>query len=169
MKSNRCVPSRKSAHFPIRLSTMLFAAWACAWILTSPARASGPGADDLAVDQMSVRELMRLDAEQALAQTRARVAGQNNSRAAQGVVSKAAHGGTAPRLVAIYGVGKKLLAEVLVGSQPHVYMRGQALPVGAKPGAAVPMLRGITGSCVQLERHDETHTLCLHPSLWAGG
>lgn len=148
----------------------LLATWVCAWILTSSAQASGPDADDLAADQMTVRELMRLDADQALAQTRARLAAQKNPRSpVQGIVSKAVHGSAAPRLVAIYGVGKKLLAEVLVGSQPYVYMRGQALPVGAKPGAALLMLRGITGSCVQLERQDETHTLCLHPSLWAGG
>lgn len=148
---------------------MLLAAWAGVWILTNPVWALSPDADDLAADQMSVRELMRLDAQQALVQTRARLAGQSHPRAAQDIAIKVGPGSAAPKLVAIYGVGKKLLAEVLVGSQPHVYMRGQALPVGAKPGAAVPVLRGITGSCVQLERQDETHTLCLHPSLWSGG
>ena len=69
-------------------------------------------------------------------------------------------------LVAIYGVGKKLLAEVTVGTQQYVYMRGQALPVGVKANSSAYLLRGISGSCVQLERKDEAHTLCLHPSLW---
>src|SRR5690606_33351740 len=70
------------------------------------------------------------------------------------------------KLVAIYGVGKKLLAEVMVGGQAHVYMRGQALAVGAKASPSAYLLRGISGSCVQLERQDTSHTLCLHPGLW---
>ncbi|GAB2910562.1 hypothetical protein LSG25_04280 [Paralcaligenes sp. KSB-10] len=129
--------------------------------------AGAQGIDELTSEQMSVRELMRLDTELALSQAKGRLRGQGKPMSASESSAALAHGGGL-KLVAIYGVGKKLLAEVLVGSQPHIYMRGQALPVGVKAGTAAFMLRGITGSCVQLERQEESHTLCLHPSLWAG-
>ncbi|SHG84075.1 hypothetical protein SAMN04488135_101398 [Pollutimonas bauzanensis] len=122
-------------------------------------------ADDPAAEQMAVRELMRLDTELALSQ--AKKALRSEGLAGPGAADGSLHthdGGL--KLVAIYGVGKKLLAEVLVGSQPRVYMRGQALPVGVKADPDAYRLRGISGSCVQLERKGEAHTLCLPPSLW---
>lgn len=123
-------------------------------------------AGELAAEQMSVRELMRLETEIALERARGRA---RNHSYPDSVAGRPEQGRDGLKLVAIYGVGSKLLAQVLVGSRPQVYLHGQALPVGAKPGAQVYRLRGITGSCVQLERQGEAHTLCLHPSLWAGG
>jgi hypothetical protein len=126
--------------------------------------ASLPSGDDPALDQMSVRELMRLDTALALQQSRTKLQkGDSSSQAARrgGAI---AHSG-ALELVAIYGVGKKLLAEVVIGTQPHVYMRGKALPVGASASASAYLLRGISGSCVHLERQDEAHTLCLPMSV----
>jgi hypothetical protein len=118
---------------------------------------------DFASAQMSVRELMHMDAELARQQASKRL------RAAdpQHDVSRSS-GSAAPRLAAIYGVGKKLLAEVVIGSRSHVYLRGQALPVGGQAGPGTYMLRGISGSCVHLERAGDSHTLCLRPGLWAG-
>lgn len=121
--------------------------------------------DDLATDQMSVRELMRLDTEQALGNARKNLRKADKEAAGTEGGNRYAHSGVL-KLVAIYGVGKKLLAEVMVGTQPYVYMRGQALPVGVKASASAYMLRSISDSCVQLERKDEAHTLCLYPSLW---
>jgi hypothetical protein len=121
--------------------------------------------DDLAAEQMTVRELMHLDTERALGL--AKKALRKDGGQAQG-----SENGNRPtrsgelKLVAIYGVGKKLLAEVVIGAQPHVYLRGHPLPVGVKAGPSVYMLRGISGSCIQLERKEEAHTLCLPPSLW---
>lgn len=127
------------------------------------AQAAVPPADDLAAEQMSVRELMRLDTELALNHAK------RSLRKGEGVDSDGsgqyARSGVL-KLIAIYGVGKKLLAEVTVGTQPYVYMHGQALPVGVKADSSAYMLRGISGSCVQLERNDEAHTLCLYPSSW---
>lgn len=122
--------------------------------------------DGLGAEQMSVRELMRLDTEHALNVAKNRRHADGGTRAdIDGGASYAAGG--VLRLVAIYGVGKKLLAQVMVGAQPYVYMYGQALPVGMRVSPSAYMLRGISGSCVQLERKDEAHTLCLHPSSWA--
>lgn len=121
--------------------------------------------DDLAAEQMSVRELMRMETELAL--SRARKALHKEDKTGPDIQSGNRYGHSgALKLVAIYGVGKKLLAEVMIGAQPHVYMRGQALPVGTKSNPSAYMLRGISGSCVQLERKDEAHTLCLPPSFW---
>lgn len=114
---------------------------------------------------MAVRELMRLDTELALSASRSRLT--DADKRSETALALSDQPGGQLKLVAIYGVGKRLLAEVLVGSQPYVYMRGQPLPIGAKPGSRVYKLGGISGSCVQLERQDEAHTLCLHPSLKA--
>jgi hypothetical protein len=124
--------------------------------------------DDLAQDQISVRELMRLDTALALSQTKDKLHSRNRTTPAVDSRGLPTHGGGL-RLVAIYGVGKKLLAEVHIGSKPHVYVRGKALPVGVSADPSAFHLRGITGSCIQLERKDEAHTLCLHPALWVQG
>lgn len=121
--------------------------------------------DELAADQMSVRELMRLDTDLALSDARNRL--RELARGRQGAEQP---GGMAQsgslKLVSIYGVGKNLLAEVAAGSRNYVYMRGQPGPIGQPADASLYQLRGINGSCVQLERGQESHTLCLRPSLW---
>lgn len=71
-------------------------------------------------------------------------------------------------LVAIYGVGKKLAAQVMDGTTQYLYRHGQAYPVGMPtdaPDANVYQLRGISGSCVVLARDQQAHTLCLHPDF----
>lgn len=119
------------------------------------------------MEQLSVRELMRLDTALALSQSKSKLEGRKP------VALQESHRLLAPdeglKLVAIYGVGKKLLAEVSVGTHPYVYMYGRALPVGLKSSAAAYRLRAMTSSCVELERNDESHRLCLHPSLATGG
>jgi len=129
--------------------------------------AQGQQLDDLTLDQMSVRELMRLDTALALSQSRSKLEGaaKGLAKSGQSVLNQVGD----PRLIAIYGVGKKLMAEVIVGSHPFVYMHGRALPVGVKSSTTAFRLRGITGSCIQLERQDESHNLCLNPSLSMGG
>lgn len=134
--------------------------------LAPVAHAVIPPDDDPALDQMSVRELMRLDTALALEQSRNKLRKAGSSPQAGHRRGGIAHSG-ALELVAIYGVGKKLLAEVNIGAQPHIYLRGQSLPVGAQAGAAVYLLKGISGSCVHLERQEETHTLCLPKSVGA--
>lgn len=127
------------------------------------AQAAAARVDDLAAEQMSVRELMRLDTELALSHAKNTLRKDGGAGAdSRGQYARSG----ALKLVAIYGVGKKLLAEVTDGTQSYIYMRGQALPVGGKAGASTYMLSGMSGSCVQLERKSEAHTLCLHPALW---
>lgn len=123
--------------------------------------------DGLIDDQVSVRELMRLDTEQALTLARARssasnhLASQNTQR-----VSRSMSGD--PRLAAIYGVGRQLMAEVLLDHVVYVYRRGQALPVGIAPGDDVYVLKSISTSCIELKKQDDLHHLCLRPKQWVG-
>lgn len=137
------------------------------WLLFAMAAANSGKADDLVAEQMSVRELMRLDTALALNHVKEKLRARHKSGAAADDIRALAQNGSV-NLVAIYGVGKKLLAEVRVGSQSYVYMHGRVLPVGLKTSSTALLLRGITASCVQLERDEQSHTLCLHPSVRAG-
>ncbi|MDN5844128.1 MAG: hypothetical protein L0H54_11875 [Alcaligenaceae bacterium] len=130
------------------------------WV-ASHVPAQGSGANPETWEVESVRELMRLDMERALEQRR-----QSSGRAITATEPVGAW--QAPRLVAMYGVGRKLMAEVLVGSHPYLYIRGQAHPVGHGKDPDVYQLRGMTGSCVQLQRAQVSHSLCLHALLTAG-
>lgn len=70
-----------------------------------------------------------------------------------------------PRLVAMYGVGRTLMAEVQVGRRAYLYVRGQAWPAGHAGDRGVYRLRGMNGACVQLERGEDRHSLCLRMLL----
>lgn len=150
------------AKTPLCLDTLILAGVLC----LAPGAAQGLAAiGDSASLEMSVRELMRLDADLALKQLKSRMGRESSGAETARGGAESASGGTL-RLVAIYGVGRKLLAEVMIGSRPHIYLHGRALAVGAKAGPAEYLLRGISGSCVHLERRQEAYTLCLHPGLW---
>lgn len=108
---------------------------------------------------MAVRELMRLDTELALAALRQQLQEQERRHA------KSARPGpdrSGPlTLTAIYGVGNRLLAEVIIDSTPQVFMRGRPRAIDNGVPDSGFRLRGISGSCVDLERHAQQHTLCL--------
>lgn len=114
---------------------------------------------------ITVRELMRLEGEQALAAARQRrgqgAIGDNSSSMGAAVVSGVSEGGDALRLIGIYGVGKRLFAEVRSGSQAWVFMNGQSLPVGHTAGAETYRLRELAGACVRLEHQRAETVLCL--------
>ena len=144
---------------PMRPEALALALLLC-WPPAAAVAAPSAGADQ--ADQMSVRELMRLDTALALRQLRGGLQGAGKPDNMPPV----SHSGKL-KLLALYGVGKRLVAEVMVGGERHVYLRDRALPVGVKPHPSTYLLRGISGSCVQLEREGEAHTLCLQPTLGA--
>lgn len=135
----------------------------CLGLSASMACATVPAVDRLAAEQMSVRELMRMETDLALERARTALRKRDDRSQDTAGESRIAHSGSL-KLVGIYGVGKKLLAEVEIGKHAHVYMRGQAFPVGTKGSPSAYRLREISGSCIQLERKEEAHTLCLSPS-----
>lgn len=108
-------------------------------------------------EHQSVRELMQQDLRQALTQADALSRGSPAGPAVRAVL--------APRLVALYGVGAMLMAEVQVGQQAYLYVRGQPFPAGYEGDSGVYQLRGMNGACIQLERGDDRHSLCLRMLL----
>ena len=118
----------------------------------------GPDDPDIRWETQSVRELMQQDLRAAL------------QAAPEGAASRSAPGAGVrpvlePRLVALYGVGQALMAEVQVGRQAYLYVRGQAWPAGHVGDRGVYQLRGMNGACVQLERGEDRHSLCLRMLL----
>ena len=122
----------------------------------SPEPAVGP-------DYVTVRELMRLESEQALAAARERRAQNRNAGAALNSVSRkdARPAADEPQLVGIYGVGKRVFAEVRAGSHGWVFLKGHRDPVGHTARAAPYRLRDIVGACVRLEHQGAETRLCL--------
>ena len=112
---------------------------------------------------ITVRELMRLESEQALA-----IARQRRRQGSEPSLSsvRAGEGGRVAaleplRLVGIYGVGKRLFAEVRSGPQAWLFLNGHSLPVGHTAGAALYRLKEVAGACVRLDRQGDETTLCL--------
>lgn len=118
----------------------------------------------LAQEYVTVRELMRLEAEQALAAARESRAQSRRASAVSsaGVPMKnVVQNHEEPRLVGIYGVGKRVFAEVRAGSQAWVFLKGHRDPIGHTAKAAPYHLREIAGTCVRLERQGAETQLCL--------
>jgi len=123
--------------------------------------AGAPQDDALAATQVTVRELLKLDSDMALRRLResnrpgALMTNQSTLQAEEG----------RPTLVAIYGVGPRLLAQIHINGERYVYMRGQPFAIGRHLDQSPYMLKHLSGSCVQLERSGEEHTLCLQPAM----
>jgi len=119
-------------------------------------------ADRFAEDRESVGELMRLETQLALRRARQRL----RDAAGEGQGPPAAAGNGTPGqpfgLIGIYGVGRRLMAEVMAGSRPLLFMQGSPWPIGQKGGGT--RLRGIAGTCVTLEHEGRAHTLCARQS-----
>src|SRR5690606_5787227 len=111
-------------------------------------------------ETQSVREWMQEDLRVALQPRPDVAAGASLANAGLGVRPV-----LEPRLVALYGVGAALMAEVQVGRQAYLYVRGQAWPAGHVGDRGVYQLRGMNGACVQLERGQDRHSLCLRMLL----
>lgn len=111
-------------------------------------------------ETQSVRELMRQDLRDALRSASDGPAGRPDAGREMGVRPV-----LEPRLVAMYGVGRTLMAEVQVGRRAYLYVRGQAWPAGHAGDRGVYRLRGMNGACVQLERGEDRHSLCLRMLL----
>ena len=117
---------------------------------------------DLPKDQMLVRELMRLDAELALSRLQKTLS--NASKETQQVSSRERNQGEGrsdPRLVAIYGVGQQLLAEVSWYGQSYVFLKGRAGPVG-RNSAVTLRLKSLNPRCATFEEKEQRFELCLN-------
>ncbi|HWK59826.1 MAG TPA: hypothetical protein VNT00_00270 [Eoetvoesiella sp.] len=157
----RRIPGKRRLR-PFFRRSAAYGCLACALAAPAAAQPTAVGAadaDELAADQISVRELIRLETALALSQAQKKLQGASRpGDAGQRTSGQSA----APRLVAIYGVGKKLAAEVRIGADTHLYMNGHPLPVGQrKAGKSAYTLRAMDSACVRLERESRETQLCL--------
>lgn len=129
--------------------------------LALPLPAGARPAPTLTAEQLTVRELMQLESELALEAARRRRDGKAVSDAAGKLVAASVTRSEAPRLVGIYGVGKRLFAEVRSGGRGYVFMRGHNLPLGHSARDDLYRLKALDGACARLERQGEETVLCL--------
>ncbi|MDO9025462.1 hypothetical protein [Zwartia sp.] len=105
-----------------------------------------------------VQELLELDTQAALLAARRNVVGPLSSPGP--VVARASEN----LLLAIYGVGQSLTAEVLLGSEPYVFKSRRAQPISGR--SIEYTLERIQPPCVHLKKEGRREVLCLgqvHP------
>lgn len=103
---------------------------------------------------------MRIESELALQAARERGKRAGAAAAVSAAVEERA-GAHHPRLVGIYGVGRRLFAEVRNGSDALLFLKGHSHPVGYSGGSPLYRLKELAGACVRLEREGEETVLCL--------
>ena len=64
-------------------------------------------------------------------------------------------------LHAMYGVGKRVIAEVSFEGQLYLYLRGQSWPIGDQQGRSGLRLVSMSTNCVQLARQEEVFDACV--------
>lgn len=102
---------------------------------------------------VTVEELLRLDTEAALVAARRSVVGRLER---PGPVSVSDND---TLLLAIYGVGKSLTAELLIDAEPHVFRATRSQPVLGRSRQYT--LDRIAPPCVHLKKSGNPEVLCL--------
>lgn len=100
-----------------------------------------------------VEELLKLDTQAALISARQKVVG---PLTLSGPVTTHTTGNV---LLAIYGVGQSLTAEILLDSEPHVFKSRRQQPLSGR--SVQYTLERITPPCVHLKKLEDRETLCL--------
>lgn len=100
-----------------------------------------------------VEELLKLDTEAALISARQKVVG---PLTLSGPVATHSTGNV---LLAIYGVGQSLTAEILLDSEPHVFKSRRQQPMSGR--SVQYILERIVPPCVHLKKLENRETLCL--------
>ncbi len=101
---------------------------------------------DLALDQKRVLELMRQETEKLMP----------SGVDSVGVTTR---GTDSLYLKAMYGVGKRLLAEVHWNGQDYVYLNGHTWPLG-QAQKSLRLIR-MAGRCITLGLQETQHQLCV--------
>ena len=110
-----------------------------------------------AAPQSTIDELLRLDSQAALLAARKNIFGMTqHSQTGSGTDTVRPDSN---QVLAIYGVGKLLTAEVLLDSEPHVFKHSRARPVW---GSSLQYrLVRILPPCVYLKKSGQTQVICL--------
>ncbi|MCQ9616747.1 hypothetical protein L1889_08495 [Paenalcaligenes niemegkensis] len=115
---------------------------------------------DFELQAMQVRELLALEQRQLREQL-----GYSGEPHFQSTSLPPAPSENLPRLSAIYGVGKRLLAEFYLDGKTYLYLHDHDFPIGYKAGADVYRLIALSEQCVTLGREQYEFTQCLHAAL----
>jgi len=97
--------------------------------------------------QTTIDELLRLDSQAALLAARKNIFGIDN------------HPPEGNQVLAIYGIGKILTAEVLLDSEPHVFKNSRVRPVSGP--SLLYRLERIVPPCVYFKKSGQSHVVCL--------
>jgi len=100
-----------------------------------------------------VEELLKLDTQAALISARQKVVG---PLTLSGPATSHSSGNV---LLAIYGVGQSLTAEILLDSEPHIFKSRRQQPMSGR--SVQYILERITPPCVYLRKLEDRETLCL--------
>lgn len=104
-----------------------------------------------------VEELLQLDTQAALLAARKKVVGPLD------MPGPAVTHVTENVLLAIYGVGPSLSAEVLIDAEPHVFKNRHTQAISGR--SASYTLERIAPPCIHLKKHERPETLCLGQTL----
>ena len=107
--------------------------------------------------QTTIDELLKLDAQAALLAARKNVFGTTPGMTLE---QQGANSATqSNQVLAIYGLGKALTAEVVLDAEPHIFKSARAQPVWGQPSKYT--LERIAPPCVYLKKDEKTEILCL--------
>ena len=126
---------------------------AVAWLVTGSAAL----ARDNTPHQSTVDELLQLDSQAALLAAKKNIFGVTQQlQAGSGTAVGRSDGN---QVLAIYGVGKMLTAEVLLESEPYVFRHSRTRPLW---GSSLQYrLERISPPCVHLKKAGQAHVICL--------
>ena len=109
------------------------------------------------IPQTTIDELLKLDAQAALVAARKNIFGVTPGATLE---QQSAHGATqSNQVLAIYGLGKTLTAEVVLDAEPHIFKSTRLQPVWGQPSKYT--LERIAPPCVYLKKDEKTEILCL--------
>lgn len=114
-------------------------------------------AQDGVAHQTTIDELLRLDSQAALLAARKNIFGLTQHT--QASTGTEAHPPESNQVLAIYGIGKILTAEVLLDSEPHVFKNSRARPVWGP--SLLYRLERIVPPCVYFKKSGQSHVVCL--------
>ena len=107
--------------------------------------------------QTTIDELLKLDAQAALVAARKNIFGITPGATLE---QQSAHSATQNnQVLAIYGLGKTLTAEVVLDAEPHIFKSARVQPVWGQPSKYT--LERIAPPCVYLKKDEKTEILCL--------
>lgn len=107
--------------------------------------------------QTTIEELLKLDAQAALVAARKNIFGLTPGAALE--QQSALNATESNQVLAIYGLGKTLTAEVVLDAEPHIFKSTRAQPIWGQPSKYT--LERIAPPCVYLKKDEKTEILCL--------